>query len=198
MCLLWGVNWGFISKKTAFVIFTAVETSILHYTQQDSLDVVFSTSQGLYRHRRAQQNKCRYISVTRVGFKLTIPTFNWSKPVSTLDHATCIIGPCTSANIIYIYVTEKVNVLRRTITKLRHVQYSKVKLSLQEPWRPIRLRAVADPKRSRQLVDWWPSGCQPYAPAAHYHHGIFLVFVSVRGQVNPMAILGLGGLSKLT
>jgi hypothetical protein len=49
----------------------------------------------------------------------------------------------------------------------------------------------------RHSAHIWRQGCHPCAPAAFYSPGRFLVLMSVRGWVDPRAIMRLQGLGKL-
>jgi hypothetical protein len=62
------------------------------------------------------------------------------------------------------------------------------------PWRPIGLWNVEASKFSRHSAHRWRWGCQPYASAALYSPERFLVLISVRGWVEPRAIVRLEGL----
>jgi hypothetical protein len=133
--------------------------------------------------------------ITRIIFMMStiygVPHYIFFSSLRIISHPFCPnsqntvlknLSPCSSLNVkdqvVIVIVREKV--------KGKAIPYTR-------PWRPIGLWDVEGLTVSRQSAHRWRYGCQPYAPAALHPPGWFLVLISVRGWVDPRAIVRLEG-----
>jgi hypothetical protein len=103
-------------------------------------------------------------------------------------------------NFTYVYwlsLTESRNVIRPNFTqalpsRTQSNPYFKGKATTLRG--RVRGRGSSCSRQSARRRRW---GCHPYAPAALYPPGRILVLISVRGSVDPRAIVRLEGLGQL-
>jgi hypothetical protein len=76
------------------------------------------------------------------------------------------------------------------------IQWVKVKLSLYRPWRPLGLLEVEAPTFS-DISSWMAARLSALCACRFLPPGRFLLLISVRGWVNPRAIVQLEGLGTL-
>jgi hypothetical protein len=159
------MEWAFGFFSTPIQLFWGAAIGVRRCSEKDFLPIV-----------------CKFVDYFYVGFVglcCVIPTV----PFRSLDDK--YRNKSRERNLQAPEVTSTEHVPMRFTVDC--VAVKRQSYSCNRPWRPIGLWDVEDPTFSRQSAHRWRWGCQPYAPAALYPPGIFLVLISVTGCVDSRA-----------